>query len=200
MAAGTLTFVIGNSDSGPQQSIPLDVITSLSEQLDSDVTQYPVERGAQPSDHIQPKAVQLSLDALVADYVIGGTSQPGKARSAMQQLINCRDTGTLLAQTSCKRTYSSLAMTSLKLEPKLGFAAGNPRPSVITLRFTASLQQVRVVETRTVALVKKKTVTKGKKKDDEGNQPTTPTDSNETTYYKISHHGLGSLFSLGGGQ
>lgn len=175
-APGMLTFTF---DNGTEQTLELDAILSQQHSLDADVTQYPVEKGVSPTDHIQPKAEVFQLEAMIAEWrlgdppppTIGPPSPPTRVPEAVNALINIRDTGTLVNFVSQKRSVKSLALSGLKMtfDAKMGNA----------LRFSCNLTQVRIVETRTAAVIKKKTATpNGKKKVDEGSKPTTPADNN----------------------
>lgn len=187
-APASLLFVVGNTD-GPQQSLDLDLVLSQQHSLDADVTQHPVEKGVQPADHIQPKAETFQLEAVVTDYRLGDSSPaPGRAKAAMETLIRIRDTGTLVSYRSRRRNLDNLALSGLRLA--FDVRSGG------SLRFSCSMTQVRIVETRTAAVIRKKTKTpKGKPKVDEGTKPTTPEDNKTLLFSGLENVGLLSVGS-----
>lgn len=172
MAAASLSYVMGNGD-GIAQTLELDAIISQQHSFDADVTQHPVEKGAQPSDHIQPKAEVISLEAVIAEWRVGDPlpplgvkPSPVRVPAAQKALLRIRDTGTLVTLRGADREVSNLAVSGLRMS--FGAKGNN------TLRFSCTLTQVRFVETRSAAIQKRTKTPKAKKKKDEGNKPTTP--------------------------
>lgn len=53
----------------------LDACTSQTHQFDSDISQHPVEDGADITDHIRPQVDQLSFEAIISDTPLSVNSQ-----------------------------------------------------------------------------------------------------------------------------
>ncbi len=153
-------------------SITLDASLSETHGSDVEVTDHPVEVGANISDHIRPKPPTLSIEGLVSNTPIppaGGdgtplhitngntqvtvdikarsTFQETRAGSAYQQLLALKDSGQLFSVVTGLRTYDNMAFTTLTV----------PRDakSGQTLKFTAALKQVIQVASKVVKVVAK---------------------------------------------
>jgi hypothetical protein len=167
----------------------IDALTldaSISEQHTSEVevTEHPVEAGANIADHARVKPAVLTIEGLVSDTPINrsqvrriveslGVSfeslsledvlagQPGYAQQAFGVLETMRDTAKLVQIVTGLKTYEDMILTSLSV----------PRnaQSGDALRFTATFKHVRLVTNQTTTA----TVTKtpgGKKKASAGKQ------------------------------
>lgn len=175
MTSYSLLFTLGNNPAGFQQELVLDLVVTQTHSLDADVTSYPIENGVQPSDHYQPKAEPVQLEAVVADYVLGETeATPGRARDKLNTLMRIRQTGTLVTLVSGDRTVANLALTHL------GFSFNDNSQSAIKVSLT--LQEVVVVETRVAKLIIKRAAPEMKGEADEGNKASTPTEAPENSW------------------
>lgn len=168
MAAATILydFSLQGAEGPPSGALELDVVTTQAHELPADVTEFPIEKGASPSDHYQPKPETFSIEAVIAEFRLGQSVQEeGRIKTAMAILTQIRDTGTLVSYRSLHRNGDNLALLGLKFS--FGPKGGN------VLRFSCTLKQVVIVETKTVAIVKKRVGTPGAKPNvNEGNKAT----------------------------
>lgn len=150
-------------------SLEIDCTVSESHQSDNDITAHPVEDSDSISDHIRPMQDTITIDAIISGTpVLDGetrqvehTDPNGKvyqfavsvseetANGAVSRIEAARDTllrirngGELITVVTGLRTYENMAIKSLVFR----------RDATITLRFTATLVQVKTVELKTTAL------------------------------------------------
>lgn len=130
--------------------------------FDSDITDYPVESGANISDNIRPLPIVVEIEGLVSNTPIGlmvaaragfAYKPAGVAYQLFQRIRERREPVTI--QTSL-RTYENMALKSLSI-PR-----GEHEDS---MKFTATFQQIETVENKRTIRVStpigtgKKTVT-----------------------------------------
>ncbi len=182
MANVTLLFRKEPSQIG---SIVLDCSVSEQHQADVDVTDSPVERGANISDHARPKPETLTLEGLITNaplsrdplspstaeslagsidtgFISRAQGDPTRAVSAYQDLRDLKDAGELIEVVTSLRSYSDMVLTNLSVprDAKTGEC----------LKFTATFKQIRVVENKKVIVQE----TKAKPKVDLAVKPATP--------------------------
>jgi hypothetical protein len=141
-------------------SLTLDASLSESHQKDAEVTEHPVELGADISDHFRPKQDQLQIEGVVSNTPLRGTADSARAQTAYETLVRLRKTGQMLTVVTPLESYENMALISLVVprDPKLGEV----------LKFTASLKQVTIVQSQRVKIVGPRS-----SKSSEGNKPTT---------------------------
>lgn len=187
---------------------PVDVAVSEDHSFDSEVTEHPVERGADVADHVRARPITLTIEGLVSDDPIGTVRDQRLASAggsiehappsddAFALLLSVRDAREPVTIVTSLRTYEDMVLTSLSV-PR-GARTGH------ALRFMATFVQVQLVTNlRTTVRV---AVPRAAKKVNLGNKPITPAPESapppaakteETTrQYKDSWLGRG-LESLG---
>jgi hypothetical protein len=128
----------------------LEVTATLSEghSRQADVTEHPMETGADAADHIRPKPTLLRLEGVVSD----GVPQPGgvalttdQAYAALERIL---DTAEPVTIATSLREYQNMVMTSLDVprDARGGHA----------LRFTASFKSVRLVQTQSTTILQRR--------------------------------------------
>lgn len=189
--AVTLTFKKTKAKLG---AIVLDASVSETHTAEVEITEHPVERGANIVDHKRPKPDAVTIEGLVSntplpepsDALVQQTQgnvtfdsasrlQATRASTAYQDLLDLKDSETLFTLVTALRTYEDMAIKTLTV----------PRDarSGQTLRFSAQCVQVRTVSNRTVKVVPKAT-----KKVDVGKKATTPmseTEKRQSTMKKL---------------
>lgn len=122
------------------------------------VTEHPVEQGADIADHARIKADVLSLECYLSD---GAT--PGRSSDLYERLRLLQDTATLITVITTLRTYERMILESLSA-PRTAKEAGG-------LKLNANFKQIELVQNKTtVVTVTKDPITK--KKVPTGKQPT----------------------------
>lgn len=186
-----------------EETIDFDATIRQEHADENEVTEHPVEDGADPTDHIRKKPVTITLECIQSstplhlaapaavrdqqDKITGGGWAPGltgRVRGTYATLLKAMEQGVLAELITSLRSYKSLAITSLRVtrESSSGDA----------LTFTMTLKEVRVVSTKydppTVE-------TRGKKKKDLGKKGTTPTPpAQEKTVLKAGLNWVGRQF------
>lgn len=143
-------------------TIELDAAISESHVGEVDVTEHPIEQGADIADHARPKPDTLNIEGLVSNTPINSSQtqraaqsqglaseeviqgQPGMAESAYNKLLFLKANGKLITVVTGLRTYTNMVLKSLSVpvDAKTGDA----------LKFTAQLKQVNIVQNKTVDL------------------------------------------------
>lgn len=143
-------------------SITIDATTARDATQSVDVTDHPIETGAFVSDHQIVKPLELKLEGTLVDFPLGALAQEGEEGRAFrlfEMLDAAQLDGELLTVVGPDRTWDNMKIVTL--------AAPTRRKG--TIKFTASLKQVRLVETQTVA-VRRTNLNKGKGKQNGGRQ------------------------------
>lgn len=146
------------------QSITIDATITENHSAEVDITENPVENGAKITDHIQPKADTLRLDAVFADFPLGKQKdQGGKGRAVAlyQQLKTLQKAATLFEVRTGIERYTSMAiksMTPMRNKDTKG-----------TVKFSIAFQHVILVDSQTVP-VKLTKVAKAQPKSTGGKQ------------------------------
>lgn len=123
---------------------PIDATVTESHTFDSDVTDFPVEKGADITDHVRPKPLKISMEGLVSATPIGVVAQHATRKNgllpvdnAYDKLIAIRDAGEPIPITTSLNTYKSMVMSSLDFPRE----SGEP----FQLRFKATFVQVTII-------------------------------------------------------
>jgi hypothetical protein len=156
-------------------SLTLDASLSENHQTDVEVTDHPVEQGADVTDHRRRKPDSLTLEGIVSNYPLPSATDVealqewqgrqwysrssasfGRAESAYQQLLDLADSSVLITVVTNLRIYENMTLTSLHV----------PRDakSGQMIRFTATFREIRIVANKTIQ-VKAATSRATKKKD-----------------------------------
>lgn len=166
--AESISLVFRN---GPTKidTVELDVSITESHSSEVTITDHPVERGANISDHSRPEPDKLTIEGLITNTPFNRTQRrrivnafgqnfdsntlrdqnqgvPGYAEAAIAKLRALRKRGDLITVVTHIITYTNMVMTSLNIP--------RDRSTGDAVRFTASFKQVIVVENKTT----KKTV------------------------------------------
>lgn len=132
------------------RAVWLDASPSRTPVADVEVTEHPVESGANVVDHVRPKARELKLDALLVDVPLRPlkpgepAAGAGRARALLAVLEKWRDAGELLDIEAPGEAWRGYVIASLQATTTKDVSA--------SVRFTLSLRQIRVVRSSVVAL------------------------------------------------
>lgn len=137
---------------------------------------HPVEKGADVSDHVRRELASLRIEGLLTDHplksagsgeattVFGADPGPGRAVYLYAQLEALRDAGTLFEVHTGLRVYERMLIQDLQSTRDRSIAGA--------VRFTATMREIRIVESGTVAI--RAVVPRAKPKVDTGPQTGTP--------------------------
>lgn len=144
---------------GPNFVVEIDSIISELHGLSSTVTDHPVEKGANISDHARPEPDMVHLECLITNHPFSQNQQerpirqgsttitsnqpeevPDRASVTYEQLKVLRDTSALLTVQTTLRQYDSVVLQSLTAPRDSG--------TFNALRFTASFKTIRVVQNK----------------------------------------------------
>lgn len=173
-------------------TIELDAAISESHTGEVEVTEHPVEQGANVSDHARRKPETLSIEGVVSNTPISRKQnkraiqsqgkqftttaeadtvqgQPGMAESAYTKLLFLKDNAKLITVVTKLRTYSNMVLKHLNV----------PRDARTgeVLRFTAQFLEIKIVQNRTVVLPVE--LPAAKPKSNRGKQVAKPADNPE---------------------
>ncbi len=176
-------FVDGNQ----LETIAMDATLKETYDMTAEITDFPVEGGADISDNIRKKPTGLQLDCIVADFPLKnegraqvssgapeGFSRPpaqlGRAKSVLDKLEELQAKGRPVSvQTGLGKTYPKMGIESIKLDRDKSISKG--------LRLAITLKTIIIATSQTVLIQKardpigKGKVTDGKKT---GTEPTEP--------------------------
>jgi hypothetical protein len=153
--------------------LEVDATIKQDHTAEAEVTEHPVEQGADPSDHIRRRADTLSLDCVISSTPLGPNTNDGLAVAeglaprvvdAYAYLRRAMDDGRLLTITTTLRVYQNMVLLSLR--PSRDSKTGD------ALTFQAQFKQVRIVNN--LRIEKPTTDLRVKGKTDLRKQPTTP--------------------------
>lgn len=148
-------------------ALQLDAAVSIQHRAEVEVTQHAVERGADITDHARPRPEVVTIEGIISNTPINHTQRtravefvgrdfraefqttasgeqpfgtPGYAEEGYAKLRDMKDKGELVTVVTPLRVYEAMVITSLDIpqDARTGDA----------LRFTATLQHVRIVENR----------------------------------------------------
>lgn len=144
----------------------IDAALSEEHTFDSEVTEHPVEKGADISDHVRARPIEVTIDGVVSDTPIGSLAQRRTgvpSSDAFARLMQIRDAREPITIQTSLKTFENMILQSLSA----------PRDSSTgdAFRFRASFIQVQLVTNeRTTVVVAQP---RGAKKVNLGNRPTT---------------------------
>lgn len=120
----------------------LDSAVTEEHQYESEVTSFPVEQGADVTDHVRAKPIVVTMEAIVTDTPIGlmqqirsGTSRPSD--DALAKLLGMRSARQPVTIETSLRTYTNMVLQSFNI-PRSGTNGD-------CLRFSATFVQVELV-------------------------------------------------------
>lgn len=137
-------------------TVELDATVSETHSAASDVTQHPVEAGANVVDHVRPKPRTLVLEAIVTDTPVPNAAapqgewraQPGRAAAAWETLMRLREARQPLTVVSLLGVYENMVIQDLTVPRTTQTGGDIGAPAGSALHFTATLLQVRVVSSQ----------------------------------------------------
>lgn len=157
------------SDGTRTPALEVDTVISAGTSSEVQLTDNPVEDGADVTDHQVERNDAHEVEAVVTDHPMSGTPQPGRARAAWETLKEVKKSREVLVLVlPLVGDQLSVRLQSHRLTANVGTGAD-------ALRFTASFRQVRVVASQRVPALKRKE-TKLKPEVELGEQSTTLAD------------------------
>ncbi len=150
----------------------LDVAVEEMHTLEADVTEHPVEKGADVTDHIRSRPISVQVVGIVSDTPIGDlATRRGlfslPSNDALAHLLAIRDARLPVTIETSLQRWERMALKSLSM----------PRDAENgdALQFTALFVQVEIVTNQRIAVRVASPRARGKV--DRGNKPTTPADT-----------------------
>lgn len=135
--------------------ITLDAVVTENHGHSLQVTEHPVEDGADITDHARVKPDSITLDCAVTDTPRGVEPSPGRSAGIWESLRLLMDKATLVSVVTTLRVYENMILENLSA-PRTAKEAGG-------LRFTATLREIRVVQNKTsIVTVTRDPITKKK--------------------------------------
>lgn len=191
-----MAILITNASIG---NVTLDASVNEVHSAEVEVTDHPVEKGANVSDHKRSKPETIQIEGVISNTPIPKpddqltTRQTGSisfssrgemdvslVTNAWDALRKIKDGDELVQVITSLRIYDNMAITSLS-------APRDARTGQV-LRFTAQLKQIKIVNSQTVAVSDtKKNVSLGKK----AATPTPAAEANKTTLKQLADTGTG---------
>lgn len=215
MAAPFITLILAPG----KALLELDAVVAETHQTDVEVTEHPVEVGANVSDHARLKAGTLTIEGIVSNTPLNRTQArrvvaasgvrfeststgdapagaPGYAEGAYAKLLAVIYDRQLVTIVTQIRTYKKMIMTSLTV----------PRNAQTgdAVRFSASFKEVRLAEVRLQEIIVKKEP-KARKKVNVGKQVAKPADTatKDSVVKGLDRNtfggGIKKFFTFGGG-
>lgn len=134
---------------------PMDLAISETHGFESEVTEHPVERGADMVDHVRARPIEIRLECIVSDTPIGaiatdptrlpeGQDAPLPSEDAYARLLAIRDARQPVPVETSLGTFTSMALLSLSV-PRSRETTGG-------LFFTVAFRQIVVRENQRVTV------------------------------------------------
>lgn len=169
----------------PGQVVTPDLVYSLAIDATSEVTQYPVDEGANVTDHVRPKPITIRIDALLTDSGLdpakADTEAPeGTSEATFKQLDDQRLAGALLTLHTDQKDFANMVITSL--------SRTQDKSLTRAVRFTCTLQEIRIVQTLVKALEQPKIKKAAPKQDTGTQQGTDASDENRSHLHQWFGH------------
>lgn len=123
---------------------PIDAVVSEKHDFESEVTEYPVEKGADITDHVRPKPFKVSLDCFVSDAPFGAIAQHQTRQNgtpsldAYGRLMQLRDDPEPITIVTSLHSYSDMVLQSVSFPRESGEPVG--------LHFTCTFVKVLLVQ------------------------------------------------------
>ena len=149
------------------QSLTLDACVKEEVQFDLEVTDHPVERGVNVTDHARPKPKEFTIEGVMTDTPPAG-ARPFYHQGVFNDLLDVQENAFLLTVYCDLGTWNNLVLYSLK--------APRDKETGESLRFEGKLKQVRFVTNATTVVATKQPKSKPPVK--QGAKPTAPTTTN----------------------
>lgn len=158
--------------------LTVDVTLSELHERNSDITESPVETGSIVTDHVVRRPARVRIEGFVTDTpaVIFGLGQGNRVQSAVETLEQLWKDRQVVQVVTGYGLYQNMVISELQL----------PRGREQALRFTASLQQIEVVESELAAieLVEGDAQDSASARNESGRQTTQP--ASEATGARVS--------------
>ena len=123
--------------------LELDASISESHTGEVEVTEHPIERGADITDHARPKPDRVTIEGLVSNTPLHRVPvQNGDADTAYTILRDIKDKAKLVKVITAKRVYTNMIMEHLNVPANV--KVGD------SLQFTAQFKEVVVVQNKTI--------------------------------------------------
>jgi hypothetical protein len=147
---GLLSLVYGTKKQLQIAQIEVDVSVSETHETDCDVTENPVESGANITDHVQVKPARLTVEGLVSDTPIKFLQgvrdlfDDNRSRKTYEELLAIQTAREPIDVITGLKQYSNMILKTLTV----------PRNSDTgrSLRFTAQFQEVRIVDSASISI------------------------------------------------
>jgi len=147
---GLLSLVYGTKKKLAIAQIEVDVSVSETHETDCDVTENPVESGANVTDHVFVKPARLTVEGLVSDTpikLLGNVTSlfdDNRSRKTYEELLALQAAREPIDVITGLKQYSNMILKTLTV----------PRSADTgkALRFTAVFQEVRLVESASIAI------------------------------------------------
>jgi len=141
----------------------VDVSVTQSHDLTIDLTDFPVERGVNITDHKRRKPDTVKVEGFISNAPARKVEDLGvgyyrRGKDAYDFIRNLAESAGLVTITTKLRTYSNMALASLSTPVTAAQGDG--------LTFTATFKEIRVVENKTVIVTTR--TAGGQKKSDKG--------------------------------
>lgn len=166
----------------------IDATVAESHEFSSEVTEHPVENGADIADNVRAQPLRVVLDCIVSDTPIGvvadaRTSDELPSSQAYDLLLDIRDAREPVSIETSLRTFDNMMLESLSI-PR---SPGNGH----ALRFTASFVQVTLITNARTTV--RTSAPRGQKKRNVGNRPTAVVEDVQTIK-EVTSEALAILF------
>lgn len=147
---GLLSLVYGTKKQLKIAQIEVDVSVQETHETDCDITENPVESGANITDHIQVKPAKLTIEGLVSDtpikFLQGIRSlfDDNRSRKTYEELLTIQESREPIDVVTGLKQYSNMVLKTLTV----------PRSADTgkALRFTAIFQEIRIVESSSISV------------------------------------------------
>jgi hypothetical protein len=92
---------------------PIDVATAIDPALDSEITEYPVEDGADVTDHVRDLPISLTIEGIVSDSPLIERTGDLPSADARAHLEKIRADKEPITVETPRRTYTSMVLERL---------------------------------------------------------------------------------------
>jgi len=147
---GLLSLIYGTKKQLQIAQIEVDVAISESHETECDVTENPVEAGANITDHVQVKPARLVVEGLVSDTPIKFLSgirdlfDDNRSRKTYNELLELQKAREPIDVITGLKQYKSMILKTLVIPRNVDTGRA--------LRFNATFQEVIIVESSIVAI------------------------------------------------
>ena len=152
---------------------PVDVAVTEEHAFDAEVTDHPVEKGADVTDHTRLKPPTVTIEGVVSDSPIGAVAlDPSRTGStkpsddALAKILKIRDDRLPITITTALRRYENMGLQTLSIPKSKDIGAA--------LRFRATFKQLTFVTNKRTTV--KTVVPRSKGKAKRGTKPSPTVD------------------------